>query len=635
MARSRKTDGDVYTMNDGNMQITHIASRKVVSLKVLSGFKKVDHAVKEKIIHQFNELQTQKKIQKEHAHNKQGTYPGTMEDYGPPVIKYHTGGYEYDATNETLTISSVDPETDQGIKWTGQNKNSTVDRRIHAQKSNQFKNAWCNDTQLQSQQDCCGLLSSEQEQGDKLIVAPIGMPLDQYIAGLRKSKHALEPLSEWFKKSKARQKCSTVTPGDSLIIARIISDLVRYINCSHKSGFSNLDSSADNYIIACRRPEFHQSRCRRLMLMVIDFETQTKIAYNTKLPKAPATADPLDQLIMLRSMPTSKSSGKTGWMTGRAAKLKAENLERKITGGTPFTRDDYIASEGKDFIDPFLDDRCQATKIILLLLDATTNLTNMKIDQTHTWKALEGFAQEILAITQGEDVVSYDIKGCERLDFLYRKHGELTSEAATITYLKESTDCEHLWWLLCKTVALITVGEKEKKLQAQNSASADVSKTCDDDLPMLTQQEDADTLLLKVHQAANVAVRWSSVYQPANSPNTQTVRQTELSHTPANVHIRVQDILPPDMVKLLQTGLLERQKQQQKPLQEHLQEQRQRHEKQASPTSPYKPQRLLAGIALAGTGIALAGTGIARAYNGKHEDSLGANRSAEIPEKKN
>ena len=105
----------VYTATSENMEIQHVPYFGTASINVKPGFK-VDQVCKDYVEKETEAL-------KLHKRNNQRTNPGTMRDYGPPVIKTHAGDYdEIHTTNGyrgVATISSFDPVADQGIKWTG------------------------------------------------------------------------------------------------------------------------------------------------------------------------------------------------------------------------------------------------------------------------------------------------------------------------------------------------------------------------------------------------------------------------------------------------------------------------------------------------------------------------------------
>lgn len=366
---------------------------------------------------------------------------------------------------------------------------------MHAGQSRRFKLLWCNEQAQESQRDCCGLLSSEVKQGNNLLVAPVGVPLDTYIHALRDSQISSveEPLIEWRKKNeKLRGKCFSKVPGE-LLIARLFSDLVRYINCCHKSEISSLDASADNFIIVCRRPEL-ETKCYRFMLQAIDFEEQSTIPYNTVLPYAPNPSDTLGQLIMLRSMRVTKSFGKIGWQTGRAPAftMTGRHVHFRNRGEMPDKRDfgpsDLADLVGDSYFDPLLDDRCHVAKNILLLLDAAHRLGKYT---SAPWRSVRELSKMLIRIAQGKDVFRYFGES-----FLFNLECRLNSPEATETFIKESRDGEKIWWYLCKAVAILLYHETQESQHADG---------CNDYFSMLTH-EDNDSELLKTHQAINT--RW-------------------------------------------------------------------------------------------------------------------------------
>lgn len=204
------------------------------------------------ILQEDEELQRRR--EKEHTDTLQPQ--GSRENYGPPTIKYQANKkYDKNADGTIRAISSIDRQLDQGVKYVGVGDVASIkNQEVHYEK---FKATFCNRVALNLLPDCCGLLSAQALQEGKMIVAPIGFPLDKYFVDLRTAKSALEPLQTWFSENTAPQRCFPTQrdPQSSLVIARIISDLMRYINCCHAEGYSFLDASADNFIIVCRRPE--------------------------------------------------------------------------------------------------------------------------------------------------------------------------------------------------------------------------------------------------------------------------------------------------------------------------------------------------------------------------------------------
>lgn len=381
------------------------------------------------------------------------------------------------------TLSSINTELDQAVKYVS-GKADPVTQNANAAKAQYFKRLWCNLNAQNSQRDCCGLLSSEAVQGDKLIVAPIGFPLNKYIYALREEhSNVLEPLRPWCQGISIRKQCFNESSG-KLIIARLISDLVRYVNCCHKNDLSMLDASSDNFIIVCRRPEVLSSSCYRFMLQAIDFETQFKIPYNTVLPNADEnTADPLERLIMQLSLPTSLAVGKRGWLSGRAVgnqlnQLRA-TINKEIEEIEPVMHKDC-------YFDPLLDDWCHIAKNILQLIDAAAHLENLEAEKH--WNTVKALATQLIRIAQGND--SIRING---LDYIYVARCELDSRVATENYIDESKEGQRIWEYLCKAVAILLHHESKKKDQ----------NACQDFFSMLTYKKSTEDLL-KAHQEAEL-----------------------------------------------------------------------------------------------------------------------------------
>ena len=480
---------------DGDVQIVHESGQKYYSIKVAPRFIATPPRVAIKRGATPPRVAAVDYLTKNNTDHSSDASVLTdmMKDYGPPPLQgvehlnytHKRMGTVFPPTSE---LQDYKPRTDSKIKWLG-GTHAPPNVERHVQIANKFKQLWCgNQDSLKRYPDCCGLLSTEEAQNDVLIVAPIGMPLDKYIDGVRSSDASdgiLKPLGTWFDENPKRAHCKIEASANSLMIARLLSDLIRYVDCCHASSLCSLDLTPDNLIIVCRRPEIHEIDCYRLMLMAIDFDLQQELTYTTRLPHVSAPLTHEQQLIMLRSKRSIdfNVAFKVGAQSGRAAaagyfyvdRIKHRHEKEKV----------YKEFENQYF-DPVLDDRFQAIGIILLLLYAIKHIDN--VCKSPQWQNLDSLAKEYYSIAQGDAEYTHtEFPNPKHFIVKYKKDNKLIDASATNQYLDECVRCEKIWKEICETISSILAYEKgelhvTRKTQSGGSVAAN---SCQDPFPEL------------------------------------------------------------------------------------------------------------------------------------------------------
>lgn len=416
---------------------------------------------------------------------------GSTNDYGPPRVTKHI--YDYDreevSGSQVAFITGKDIVADQALKYLGNKEGTMKDRE---EKSEKLKEDWCRRTAVVSYPDCCGLLSAEKIiSRNRLVVAPIGIPLDGFVNTLKQTKNCAKTFQYLGENANSNKFPACLDSLNiNLTIARIFADLVRFIDCLHASGRFFGDVSADNFIIVCRRPEYTSKACRRLMLMAIDFEAVLQIKYETNLPHGPISPTPQQKNIMLRSMKVADTeiAGKIGHFSGRALlPLILEHKERQIhRPGETFN--DWqkrhwefqgVKNKTKDgvYVDPVLEDRYQAIGIIILCLHALEQCEDFTQpeESPNAWQDLLRIVVEYRSVAQGTEKVRGN-----GFSVYINPESPLSSPEKTEEYLSECVKCEALWKRLCEVIAHIIKQEKAGATAAQIGACSDA-----DPLPSL------------------------------------------------------------------------------------------------------------------------------------------------------
>ena len=408
-------------------------------------------------------------------------------NFGPPHIVDHP--YDYGPRSpKRETISKIDVSTDQGLKWIEAKPLSTV----HAKTAETLKTLWC-ERNVSLDRNCCGLLAAEKiidrapklfpQENKRVVVAPLGLPLNQYFKKVIESKSLLSPIETWMaENSLHRQRCHIDLREDRicLTMARLCLDLLRYVECCHYSGYCNLDLSPDNVMIVCRRPECF-SACYRLMLMSLDFDTARKLTYDTVLPYAPAQLTQQEQIIMSRSKSLTNLAempiGKEGWFSGRAQGVgfigrKIEELNNSLKtmrGGFLATMKRHYERLENAYYDPVVDDQFQAIGVLMMIVDSVDKYANYSHRAEQAWRDVASIIITYRAHAQGDA----DWHGQK-----YVSSGALLDLHATERYLTESVHCAKLWKLLCGRVWTLVTAEK-RRLSRQNETT---SGMCEDPL---------------------------------------------------------------------------------------------------------------------------------------------------------
>lgn len=514
-----------------NMKVEHIPNLKKYLLKATQDYQPaLDHGEDEDEKHE--DPPNTNVSQEDDAR----TRAKKMIDYGPPQVKTHK--YEYNPDySKREPISQIDQEADQALKYLPAKFHNNVQR---AAKAAEIAKKWCGTGEaMQAYPDCCGLLSTEHFMSEdksgpadqRLIVAPIGIPLDEYVQAVKATGNALEPINRLSKNKTKFEECLKHAAQAPLMIARFISDLTRFINCCHASNYYFADSSADNFIIVCRRPEYDEIGCRRLMLMAIDFEGYEPLEYKTILPYQPPQSTAQEKLIMWRSLNAFDNlsiMAKPGLSSGRLP----FGVIGQLTADGPWdwqleeTKKELECLKKTQYFDPVLEDRFQAIGNIILLLDALDHCRN-NARKSSKWEDLGKIVTQYRSIAQGDQHVKRVVNFTE-IEIPYKSNSNLSSLEATQAYLKECTKCEALWTRMCKLISRIV---KEEKGTANETGN--VFLACQDPTPWLdfekrnnfesiaakrkqgiteseesTQQQNVETCINNLHKMKNKNRQW-------------------------------------------------------------------------------------------------------------------------------